>query len=91
MFAKPGIIIAIYVFINPIDFKSKNNGSIVTWLGIIIELNNRLNKNFFPLNLYLAKAYPAIEVKVIYSKVTIDESSKLLKKFLHTFNLSKRI
>ncbi len=65
MFARPGIIIAIYVLINPIDFNIRNNGSIVTWLGIIIELNKRLNKTFFPLNLYLAKANPAIEVKVI--------------------------
>jgi hypothetical protein len=42
------------------------------------------------LNLYFAKAYPAIEVKVIYKTVTIEERIKLLKKFVQTFNRSKR-
>jgi hypothetical protein len=58
---------------------------------MIIELNKRLNNTFFPVNRYLAKANPAIEVKVIYSTVTMDERNKLLKKFLQTLSLSKRI
>jgi hypothetical protein len=65
----------------PIDFNIRNKGSIVTWLGIIIELKRRLKRKFFPLNLYFANAYPAIELKNKDKIATVMDKKRLLKKF----------
>jgi len=78
------------VLINPISFNIRNNGSIVTCAGIIIELNNKLNNLSLPAKRYLAKAYPAIELKKRDTTVTITDKAKLLMKFLATFNLENK-
>ena len=82
MFAIPVTIIAIYVLIKPTDLSIRNNGSIVIWLGTIILIKSRLKSLVFPLNLYFANAYPAIELKKREMKVTTTERKKLLKKVL---------
>ena len=69
----------------------RNNGSIVTCAGMIIELNNKLNSLSLPAKRYLAKAYPAIELKNRDIVVTITDKTKLFIKFLATFNLENKL
>jgi hypothetical protein len=80
-----------YVFIKPTDLSIRNKGSIVTWLGTIIFTKRRLKSLFFPLNLYFANAYPAIEFKKSEIIVTTTERKTLLKKFLATDNFVRSV
>jgi hypothetical protein len=90
-FASPGTKIAMYVFKNPNSFNIKNNGNIVTCEGITIELKSILNIVSLPLNLYFAKANPAIELNTNDTTVTMLEISTLLRRFLETSSLEKSV
>ena len=86
----PGMIIAIYVLMKPIDFNIKNKGNIVTCAGTIIELNNNLKSLFLPLKRYLANAKAAIELNNNEINVTVTDKKRLFKKFIATFNLENK-
>jgi hypothetical protein len=90
-FASPGTKIAMYVFKNPNSFNIKNNGNIVTCEGITIELKSILNIVSLPLNLYFAKANPAIELNTNDTTVTMLEISTLFRRFLETSSLEKSV
>ena len=90
-FANPGTKIAMYVFKKPNSFNIKNNGNIVTCDGITIELRSILNMVSLPLNLYFAKANPAIELNNKETTVTIVEINTLFIRFLDTSNLEKSV
>jgi hypothetical protein len=79
------------VFKNPNSFNIKNNGNIVTCEGITIELKSILNIVSLPLNLYFAKANPAIELNTNDTTVTMLEISTLLRRFLETSSLEKSV
>jgi len=80
-----------YVFKKPNSFNIKNNGNIVTCEGITIELKSILNIVSLPLNLYFAKANPAIELNTNDTTVTMLEISTLLRRFLETSSLEKSV